>query len=159
MCSKSRIKDELLEYTKRFVIVEVKPDSHRVVSRRFVLLLLLVLLVMVLVLVWEKMKNDVNAQKGWCCYCCDYSHSYFFPSLFSLFPPHFSLSEPLGKWEKDNCPANTRLMYVPVLSHFNFKVERERKGEREEGKGETNFNNFFFFFFFFFIRRIIMHLK
>ena len=28
-------KQELLEYTKRFVIVEVGEDSHRVVSRRF----------------------------------------------------------------------------------------------------------------------------
>jgi hypothetical protein len=71
MFTKSRNKDDLLEYTKNFVIVEVKPDTHRVVSRR----------------------------------------------------------EPLGKWEKDNCPAATRLMYVPVLTHFNFKTEY-REGKR-----------------------------
>jgi len=57
-------KQELLEYTKRFVIVEVGEDSHRVVSRR----------------------------------------------------------EPLGKWEI-SVSAEERLMYVPILSHFNFRVE------------------------------------
>ena len=30
--------------------------------------------------------------------------------------------EPLGKWEIKKCPPTTRLMFVPILGHFNFKV-------------------------------------
>uniref|UniRef100_A0A7S4KUF3 SH3 domain-containing protein n=1 Tax=Paramoeba aestuarina TaxID=180227 RepID=A0A7S4KUF3_9EUKA len=34
-----------------------------------------------------------------------------------------SRREPLGKWEISKCAPSARLMFVPILGHFNFKVE------------------------------------
>lgn len=112
MCRKlaKDLQDDLMEYTKRFVIVEMTDGQHRVVSRRYCPLSLSHLSPFTLSLLFF-----FNLPF----FFHSFSLSFFwFSYLFS-----FSISrEPLSKWEITVCPPNTRLMYVPIFGHFNFKV-------------------------------------